>query len=605
MLISKHSNKNKLSPVYDLRQNFIILGLTGRTGSGCTSISNYLSQSNFKNCGFLKPSTPETNDERKDIIVYNYLKQNWKPFTIISVANIISAYLLENKFPDILIYFKNVFSSTKTPKKQIEADLNKIKKKFDSLQIKYKRINNNKEKLFNFYFKDDQLTQFTSYFKESVKNYKSNTESEGTVYQTLGNNLRSSGNALSSEISLVNVYTISNQINALIKAIEDNQKNLPHHIAIDSIRNSIESMFFKERYSAYYLIAVNSEDKYRYDRLFTEKKLSKEQIDVIDEKEYKSKRGNEKYVSQDIRSCIENSDIYIHNPTDDKPGDTYRSLKKQLIKYLSLILHPGLITPSPVERCMQIAYTAKYNSGCISRQVGAVISDKYFSIKAVGWNNTAEGQVPCLLRNINDLFSDDKIAYSNYELDDIFKNEVKKIYKMTETFDANNLLEGRNISICFKDIKNGIDGEKNQVHTRSLHAEENAFLQITKYGGEGIHGGYLFTTSSPCELCSKKAYQLGITKIYYIEPYPGISRDHILNSGINTNRPTLKLFSGAIGKAYHQLYQPFIPYKDELQMILNLKFKNKKEELIKNNISLENKNNELTRKINRLKGKTK
>lgn len=63
---------------------------------------------------------------------------------------------------------------------------------------------------------------------------------------------------------------------------------------------------------------------------------------------------------------------------------------------------------------------------------------------------------------------------------------------------------GRNVSYCFKSEFNKMTGKSNQVHTRSLHAEENAFLQITKYGGRGIKDGSLFTTASPCELCAKK-----------------------------------------------------------------------------------------------------
>lgn len=107
--------------------------------------------------------------------------------------------------------------------------------------------------------------------------------------------------------------------------------------------------------------------------------------------------------------------------------------------------------------------------------------------------------------------------------------------------------------------------QKNQVHTRALHAEENAFLQLAKYGGNGINEGFLFTTASPCELCSKKAYQLGIKKIYYIDPYPGISKDHILTFG--DNNPEMILFHGAIGCAYTKLYSQRVSIKDELKML--------------------------------------
>ena len=117
------------------------------------------------------------------------------------------------------------------------------------------------------------------------------------------------------------------------------------------------------------------------------------------------------------------------------------------------------------------------------------------------------------------------------------------------------------MSYCFKDVYNGLKGEKNQVYTRALHAEENAFLQISKYGGTEVKGGCLFTTASPCELCAKKAYQLGIEKIYYIDPYPGISQSHILTFG-STGNPEMKLFYGAIGQSYLDFYQPRISIKD-------------------------------------------
>ena len=129
-------------------------------------------------------------------------------------------------------------------------------------------------------------------------------------------------------------------------------------------------------------------------------------------------------------------------------------------------------------------------------------------------------------------------------------------------------LGGLQLSYCFKDIHTSSTEKQsyNQVHTRSLHAEENAFLQLAKYGTIGIDGGYLYTTASCCELCAKKAYQLGIKTIYYIDVYPGITKDHILATGMPTNRPQMKLFYGAVGRAYVSLFNPYIALKDELFM---------------------------------------
>ena len=189
-------------------------------------------------------------------------------------------------------------------------------------------------------------------------------------------------------------------------------------------------------------------------------------------------------------------------------------------------------------------------------------------------------------RNVCDLFSHkDDSAFSQYENNDRhFRELANEIYNNPLTTENMQYLKGRNISYCFKDIKNDLDKGKNQVHTRALHGEENAFLQIVKYGGQGIKGGKLFTTSSPCELCAKKAYQLGISEIFFIDPYPGISESHILNSG--TNIPRLTMFSGAIGRAYHQLYEPIMPIKDEINLILGIKTRDYYRELEEENKKL-------------------
>ena len=221
---------------------------------------------------------------------------------------------------------------------------------------------------------------------------------------------------------------------------------------------------------------------------------------------------------------------------------------------------------------MQIAYTAKLNSGCLSRQVGAVVTNESYSVKSVGWNTVPEGQTPCTLRDMCDLCGqEDSGAFSNFEKHDLgFRNYIEKL--VVRYSPNRNKLNGLPMSYCFKDIYTTVsDQRKNQVRTRSLHAEENAFLQLAKYGTTGIRGGKLFTTASCCELCAKKAYQLGIKEIYYIDSYPGISKQHILECG--DNQPKTILFTGAVGRAYINLYNPFVPQKDEIESLTEVKVK--------------------------------
>lgn len=215
---------------------------------------------------------------------------------------------------------------------------------------------------------------------------------------------------------------------------------------------------------------------------------------------------------------------------------------------------------------MQIAFNTKLNSGCISRQVGAVVTDENFSVKGIGWNEVPHGQIPCSSRDLRDLELPEN-GLTPFELgqtDHVYKDGQSFNKKIIKDFKEKSLsmdLQGRPCSFCFKSYHNAYEAKDNQVHTRSLHAEENAMLQISKYGGQPLNGGNLFTTASPCELCSKKAYQLGIKNIFYIDLYPGISQKQILEGG-KTN-PEVFQFQGAIGRSYYKFYEPFISQKDE------------------------------------------
>lgn len=135
---------------------------------------------------------------------------------------------------------------------------------------------------------------------------------------------------------------------------------------------------------------------------------------------------------QDVEYCIQNADVFLTNNEDD--AGPKHQLKMNIIRYLSLMMHPGLVPPTPIERCMQLAYTAKVNSGCISRQTGAVVTDSQYNIISLGWNDVPYGQTPCVYRNLLDLQrQNDKNAFSDYEWenDSPFQNNLKNtIFRM-------------------------------------------------------------------------------------------------------------------------------------------------------------------------------
>lgn len=569
--------------IYKNRKNFIIVGLTGRIGSGCSTTASFLSTERKNHKLKNLCIDDESNDKsRKKFIVDKFYKENWKPFTTIRASDVIIAYILKYDFDEFNIILKEFNTKVEEAQKtnsNKEPTLNKrlklygkiiqfekgFKAKYNEAHEKFKNLFNQEgvkcdtdeiERLFKLITQD--LTQISDEIRKvlSKKSYKNFTD----IFQLLGDNIRLYGDVKLDETKkkASNIYTIPESIDFFIEIIKahNDLEEMPTLITIDAIRNSLEAIYFKEKYSSFYLFAINADVE---NRLYKNNQMTQEEIEKQSKKEQQEKglESLENFVSQNIQDCIAKSDIFIVN--NGKIGsDSFLELQGQIIKYISLIMHPGLITPSLDEKMMQIAHTAKLNSGCISRQVGASVTNAFGSLKSVGWNSVAEGQTPCLLRSIDDLDCSSKSkAYSTYEQSNTFKENLTKSPRINKD-------TGLNQSFCFKSVYTNYNPKEkgNQVHTRSLHAEENAFLQLAKYGGEGIKGGTLYTTASPCELCAKKAYQLGIETVVYIDPYPGIARKQILMTGLYP--PKIKLFKGAIGTSYHRLYEQIIPFKDEL-----------------------------------------
>lgn len=611
-----------IDEIFNEREAFIVVGFTGGTGAGCTSAAKILGTNQFEELKLHKPKSREfiNSEERKYEIIYDYAKYHWDPFKSISMSDMILSFIIQDGYDSMLKLIKLVlnfegnvvFKDAKIGDVEFKEYFESLRKEFNNCLEQGSSYNTLKrpDTESNIDIKAieclEKISEVRNVFREylSKREFDSNDcgNAKANAYtyflQTVGDNLRVSGKPSGGDFSGKHMSILARRTNGFIKAFrsrnrKDNKKTL---LCIDAIRNPYEATYFQDRYNAFYLVAINTDNDERRRRLSAEWGLNDKQFIDLDKREYPRLKGNDVFTGIDIGACCELGDIHINNP---KENDKY-FLTEQLIKYVTLMKHPGLVTPSAIERCMQIAYNAKLNSGCLSRQVGAVITDASFSIKAVGWNSTPEHQVPCNLRNLVRYFNDlDESEFSSFEIrDSNFREMLKCKYTAivefakqnnfqgaingSASYDVVKALGGRHYPYCFKDVYQ----KSNQVHTRSLHAEENAFLQLAKNGGEGIKGGNLFTTASSCVLCSKKAYHLGIRNIYYIIPYPDIAQSHIISFGKpdNEHNPKSILFSGAIGRAYTSLYTQRIAFKDELEYL----------------VPSSNSNNDIIKKLNQI-----
>ena len=643
-----------LNNFYKLRRNFIILGLTGKMRSGSDLIVKLLTQEklNKEQLKFLNEfqgaykdvSDSESRKIRRIVDFYKF-KDNWIKFEVLDYRNVVLLFILHycydnnvKKYSENIvdwIYQLGSYKQFKTPRFGSDHPISSNSKNFLKEELKQTLLNNLPS--LNIQFKKETLLEDLKenttdfFFSEEYKSFSSKVfdEMDGfspflryKLLHVISYILRRFGTLDISTIKedneedgLDNIYTIADVINRLIKNHRNSKKEKTAHVIIDRLKNSYELMYFKEKYSGFYMIGTNSDETCRKNRIQEKfKRFNKlEKFDLnqkltlkLDKTEFQVEEFKiGKFESFDVENCLQKVDYHTYLSQGDiislsnvikdfiSAGQevinkeisktnkfyVYQPFLIQTLKLTALILQPGLIQPTYIERIMQMAHLAKLNSGCISRQVGAVITDSHFSVKGIGWNEVPLGQVPCSLRDLRDLKSDTE-SFSNLEIgktEHSYKDGEKFSEKLLNDFNKskvnlNENLKGRACTYCFKSFHNTYEGKSNQVHTRSLHAEENAMLQITKYGGQGIENGNLFTTASPCELCSKKAFQLGVKNIFYIDLYPGISRNHILEGGRKKDsNPNLYQYQGAIGRGYQKLYMPFMSLKDETILRTNIK----------------------------------
>ena len=617
--------------MYDQRQNFVIVALTGESGSGCTAFAHLMNQ-NFENWNsndyrneeeIQQLSVSNKNDivfSREYMTCLRYNQRNYKPFYILKYRNVLLLYALHkiarknDSHRAFLENFHNIVENKFLPSQEQGKDLtydvnrkigreNLVEVGLDETLfgiLNALREDNNLE-LAKFYFKSDFERRCDAFYDLlRRKDYYA----KNFFVHRLACAIRATGNPETPYDDYKNIkdtshlFSIVELINRLIKGFHDIDKTAGRRFVVDSVRNSMEILYLRERYNSFYMLAIHNDNSIN-DLLMNKvrmygfgeeiaKKMVQNMMRLSREEMKTEDFEHGLLYAPDISKCVSDSEIHISFNHKSLKESSFYSYTEQWLKFSALISRPGIITPSSDERNMSIAYVAKFNSGCISRQVGCAIVNAENAILSIGWNDPPSPQIPCNLRYMNELLAtrNKPNDVNKYQVYSQFELEDDTLYEWKETNDASketacgfcggiqhdlkeNILcklnqEGLPYPYCFRSRYNKYNGNKDQVNTRSLHAEENTMLRISRGGGVGLNGGTMYVTASPCVLCSKKAYQIGIRDIVYLDPYTDIAPRLVLSCGYN--QPNLRPFRGAVGVAFYKLYQPFMSYKDELSI---------------------------------------
>lgn len=366
---------------------------------------------------------------------------------------------------------------------------------------------------------------------------------------------------------------------------------------INSIKNQAEYDLLKYVYKdMFYMVGVTSSINDRMEYLRDNKMSNHEIWDLIDRE-----TGEEVHYGQTVKDTFPQADYFIN--VSVKRID---KLKEKTSRFFNLIFSSNIATPSVHETAMYLAASSAWNSACLSRQVGAVLTDTHGEILSVGWNDVpkyggglyqnnfdpvAKKAHSLLFENHN--YQDDRCFNLGYCSNDREKNTLSKL--IVETLSEKGVLKGEK-EVAEKVVRTSKINSLVEF-SRSIHAEMHAIISGCISSGERVHGGKLFITTYPCHMCARHIILAGIKEVFYIEPYAkSLTKtlhsdsitEHEVRFESDLHKVHIRQFEGVGPTRYMQLFKMIPDSRKEKYTGEKKVFNNDPKDPIypKNNISL-------------------
>ena len=323
---------------------------------------------------------------------------------------------------------------------------------------------------------------------------------------------------------------------------------------IDSIKNSDELDILRLVYrEMFYFMGVFAPLHVRQKELETEG-MTLEQVHKIIDRD----SGEELAHGQLVRATFPMADFFVRTGAGSD-----KELSSRLERFLDLILRARLTTPTYAETAMYQAASAAGSSACLSRQVGAAVTDERGDLLAIGWNDVPQfggGLYSTEVHLEGEVSIGDNRCY-NWKGGKCWNDQEKDLLAQ-RVIDT---LIGSGI-VSTQDRANAIDALKKSPirslieYSRSIHAEMHALLAASQMGGQRVRGGKVFCTTYPCHSCARHIVAAGIRDVYYIEPYRKSLATKLHDDAITEDEETrdkvrILPFDGVSPRRYLDLFQ--------------------------------------------------
>jgi deoxycytidylate deaminase len=279
---------------------------------------------------------------------------------------------------------------------------------------------------------------------------------------------------------------------------------------VDSIKNRQELELLRTVYrEALYVVGVFAPSGQRESEL-RKQGMDGPEIAVLMDRD----SGEEIDGGQTVGDTFPLSDFFLR-----MDSNTETELRGRVERFLHLILGTSVITPTRAEMAMYAAASAAGNSACLSRQVGAAVTDVDGKLLAIGWNDVPKA--------FGDLYVTDLADDPSSHRDNRCWNHGGKCYNDEEKMLlAEHIIDALGDLLPSEKRMQAVDAVvrdrklRNLIEfSRSIHAEMHALLSALRQEGDRVHGGTMYVTTYPCHSCARHIIAAGISKVIFIEPY--------------------------------------------------------------------------------------
>ncbi|MEJ0075227.1 MAG: anti-phage dCTP deaminase [Alphaproteobacteria bacterium] len=319
------------------------------------------------------------------------------------------------------------------------------------------------------------------------------------------------GSAILAELAVSEIVLERQRFKASSEAPTFQPRRICH--IIDSVKNQEELDLLRLVYrDMLYFVGVFAPLPARVKSLEHKGMSSGEIHNLIDQDS-----GEEIAHGQTVRDTFPNADCFLRIDVDSDS-----QIAARVERFLHVILGTQVITPTAAETAMYFAASAAGNSACLSRQVGAAITDANDEVIAVGWNDVPKAGGNLYMADPkNDPQSTHDLRCWNLEGGTCFNDQEKKLISelLVEELAKVGVVSDQHKSLALDTIAKNSKVKSLIEFSRSVHAEMHAIINAGKLSSGSPENGKMYVTTYPCHNCARHIVAAGVKEVYYIEPY--------------------------------------------------------------------------------------